>query len=48
LNFLSISPNGKKAIFNNYKTDIKYGQQVLPMLDLELNKTIDTYISIKK
>ena len=27
LNFLSISPKGKKVIFNNYKTDIKYGQQ---------------------
>jgi hypothetical protein len=48
LNFLSISPKGRKAIFNNYKTDIKYGQQVFPILDPELNKIIDTYIAIKK
>lgn len=48
LNFLSISPKGKKAIFNNYKTDIKYGQQVFPILDPELNKIIDTYIAMNK
>jgi len=48
LNFLSISPKGRKAIFNNYKTDIKYEQQVFPILDPELNKIIDTYIAIKK
>ena len=48
LNFLSISPKGKKIIFNNYKTDIKYGQQVFKLTDPELNKIIDSYIKIKK
>jgi hypothetical protein len=48
LNFLSISPKGKKVIFNNYKTDIKYGQQTFKLTDPELNKLIDTYIKIKK
>ena len=48
LNFLSISSKGKKVIFNNYKTDIKYGQQVFKLIDTELNKIIDTYIKLKK
>ena len=48
LNFLSISSKGKKVIFNNYKTDIKYGQQVFKLTDPELNKIIDIYIKIKK
>jgi hypothetical protein len=48
LNFLSISPKGKKVIFNNYKTDIKYKQQTFKLTDPELNKLIDTYIKIKK
>lgn len=48
LNFLSISSKGKKVIFNNYKTDIKYGQQVFKLTDPELNKIIDIYIKTKK
>lgn len=48
LNFLSISPKERKVIFNNYKTDIKYGQQVFKLTDPELNKLIDIYIKIKK
>jgi hypothetical protein len=48
LNFLSITPKEKKVIFNNYKTDIKYDQQVFKLTDLELNKIIDSYITIKK
>ena len=48
LSFLSISSKGKKVIFNNYKTDIKYGQQVFKLTDPELNKIIDIYIKIKK
>lgn len=48
LNFLSISPKEKKVIFNNYKTDIKYGQQVFKIKDPELNRLIDTYIKMKK
>ena len=47
-NFLSITPKEKKVIFNNYKTDIKYGQQVFKLTDPELNKIIDTYITTKK
>ncbi len=46
--FLSITPKEKKVIFNNYKTDIKYGQQVLKLTDPELNKIIDTYITTRK
>ena len=48
LNFLCITPKGKKVIFNNYKTDIKYGQQEFKIIDPELNKIIDTYIKTKK
>ena len=48
LNFLSISPKGKKVIFNNYKTDIKYGQQEFKLTDPELNKILDSYIRINK
>ena len=48
INYLSISPQGKKIIFNNYKTDIKYGQQVFKLSDPELNKIINNYISMKK
>jgi hypothetical protein len=48
LNFLSILPKGEKVIFNNYKTDIKYRQQVFKLTDPELNNLIDTYIEIKK
>ena len=48
LNFLSISSKGKKIIFNNYKTDIKYGQQVFKLTDPELNKIIDVYIKTKR
>ena len=48
LNFLCITPKGKKVIFNNYKTDIKYGQQEFKIIDPELNKIIDTYIKMKK
>ena len=48
LNFLSISPKGKKVIFNNYKTDIKYGQQSFKLTDTELNKIIDSYIKLRK
>ena len=47
LNFLSISSKGKKVIFNNYKTDIKYGQQIFKLTDPELNKVIDAYIKEK-
>ena len=47
-NFLSITPKEKKVIFNNYKTDLKYGQQVFKLTDPELNRIIDTYIKIKK
>jgi len=39
--YLSISPRGKKVIFNNSKTDIKYGQQVFKLTDPELDKIID-------
>ncbi len=46
--FSSISPKGRKAIFNNYKTDIKYGQPVFSILDPELNKIVHTYTAIKK
>ena len=48
LNFLSISSKGKNVIFNNYKTDIKYGQQVFKLTDPELNKIIDVYIKTKR
>jgi hypothetical protein len=48
LNFLSISSKGKKIIFNNYKTDIKYGQQVFKLTDPELNNIIDVYIKTKR
>ena len=48
LNFLSISPKGKKVNFNNYKTDIKYGQQSFKLTDTELNKIIDSYIKIRR
>ena len=48
LNYLSITPKEKKVIFNNYKTDVKYGQQVFKLTDPELNKIIDTYITTKK
>ena len=47
-NYLSITPKAKKLIFNNYKTDVKYDQQVFKILDPDLNKLIDTYITIKK
>ncbi len=47
INYLSISPKGKKE-FNNYKTDIKYGQRVFKLTDPELKKIIDNYISMKK
>ena len=48
LNYLSLSSKGRKVIFNNYKTDVKYGQQVFKLTDPELNQTIDTYIKTKK
>jgi hypothetical protein len=48
LRFRLLHPKGKKIIFNNYKTDIKYGQQVFKLSDPELNKMIDNYISMKK
>jgi hypothetical protein len=47
-NFLSISPKAEKVVFNNYKTDVKYGQQVFKLTDPELNKDIDAYIKEKK
>ena len=47
-NYLSITPKSKKLIFNNYKTDITYGQQVFKISDPDLNKLIDSYITIKK
>ncbi len=46
--FWSISSKGKKVIFNNYKTEIKYGQQVFKLTDPELSKITDTYINIRK
>ncbi len=45
---LSISPKSKKLIFNKYKIDIKYGQQVFKLTDPEPNKIIDSYIKIMK
>jgi hypothetical protein len=46
INYLSISPKGKKVISNNYKADIKSGQQVFNLTDQELNKILDDYISM--
>ncbi len=40
LNFLCITPKGKKLIFNNYKTDIKYGPQEFRIIDPELNEKV--------
>jgi len=44
-NYLMISSH--KFIFNNYKTYKKYGQQVLPIQDKDLNSIIDHYINEK-
>ncbi len=41
-------PKVKIVIFNKYKTDRKYGQQVFKLTDPALNKIIDSYIKIKK
>ena len=42
-NYLILS-NPKRIIFNNYKTDKTYGQQVFNIDDKDLNKIIDEYI----
>ena len=40
-NYLMISSHPHKFVFNNYKTYKKYGQQVLPVQDKDLNNIID-------
>ena len=47
-NYLMISSHPYKFVFNNYKTYKKYGQQVLPVQDKDLNIIIDHYINEKK
>ena len=42
-----ISSHPYKFVFNNYKTYKKYGQQVLPVQDKDLNSIIDHYINEK-
>ena len=46
-NYLMISSHPYKFVFNNYKTYKKYGQQVLPVQDKDLNSIIDHYINEK-
>ena len=46
-NYLMIPPHPYKFVFNNYKTYKKYGQQVLPVQDKDLNSIIDHYINEK-
>ena len=46
-NYLMITSHPYKFVFNNYKTYKKYGQQVLPVQDKDLNSIIDHYINEK-
>ena len=46
-NYLMISSHPHKFVFNNYKTYKKYGQQVLPVQDKDLDNIIDHYINEK-
>jgi hypothetical protein len=43
-NYLIISTKPKRIVFNNYKTDKKYKQQIFNIDDKDLNNIIDTYI----
>ena len=43
-NYLIISTNPKRIIFNNYKTYKKYKQQEFEIIDKDLNNIIDEYI----
>jgi hypothetical protein len=43
-NFLIISTKPKRIIFNNYKTDKSYGQQIFNIDDEDLDSLIDNYI----
>jgi len=45
-NYLIINTNPKQVVFNNYKTDRKYGKQVFNIPD-DLNQVINKYISMK-
>lgn len=44
-NYLLISNKPYKFIFNNYKTNDKYGQQEIPVMDDDLNNLINKYIN---
>jgi uncharacterized protein YheU (UPF0270 family) len=43
-NYLIISTKPKRIVFNNYKTDKKYKQQIFNIDDKDLDNIIDTYI----
>jgi hypothetical protein len=43
-NYLIISTKPKKIVFNNYKTDKKYKQQIFNIDDKDLDNIINTYI----
>ena len=45
-NYLIINTNPKQVVFNDYKTDRKYGKQVFNIPD-DLNQVINKYISMK-
>ena len=47
-NYLVISTSPYKFIFNNYKTNDKYGQQEIPVMDDDLNNLINKYINYYK
>ncbi len=44
-NYLVISTSPYKFIFNYYKTNDKYGQQEIPVMDDDLNHLIHKYIN---